>query len=115
MRSGEYAVYDGVEYQACIHPDAVILFLPQTQPCPDGWVRSQGDRWKTKVRASVTRLFSVSTFSTFDGVRAAVHDVYPTTETAWISYVAGTETAPRHPVFRTLASRTGRPTCRGAA
>lgn len=98
MRSGEYAVYDGLEYQSRVQIDAVILFLPQTQPCPEGWVRSQGDRWKTKVpRASVTRLFSVKTFCAFHGIEVGVHEIYPTTETAWIYRTMGSERTPPHP------------------
>ena len=100
MRAGEYAVYGGVEYRARIQPETAILVLPQTQPYPDGWVRSQGNRWKRKVpRASVAQLFSVKTFCSFHGIRVGVHEIFPTTETAWIYYSMGSETTPPHPAF----------------
>ena len=100
MRAGEYAVYDGVEYSARVLKDAVVLMLPRVGPCPEGWGPGNREHWICRVpRASVTRLFSVTTFSTFRGIRVAVNDIYPTTETAWISYVPGSEATPPPPVF----------------
>ena len=83
-----------------MNENSVALLLPRVGPCPEGWAPGDREYWFRRVpRASATRLFSVTTFCTFAGIRVAVHDVYPTTDTAWISYVAGTETTPRHRVF----------------
>lgn len=100
MRAGEYAVYDGVEYSARVLKDAVVLIVPRVGPCPDGWGPGNREHWICRVpRASVTRLFSVTTFCTFRGIRVAVNDIYPVTETAWISYVPDSEVTPPPPVF----------------
>ena len=100
MRAGEYAVYDGHEYQASGGDDDVALLLPRVGPCPQGWRPGTREYWIRRVpRASVTRLFSVTTVGAFQGIRVAVNDIYPTTETAWISYVPGAETTPPPPVF----------------
>lgn len=100
IRAKEYAVYDGIEYRARILPETVILFLPQTQPCPDGWGRSQGDRWSKRVpRASVEQLYSVDSAGKFHGILVRIHDVVPATETAWVYYVGGASDTPRDPAF----------------
>ena len=100
MRARDYAVYDGVEYSARVLKDAVVLMLPRVGPCPEGWEPGNREYWIRRVpRASVTRLFSVTTFCTFHGVRVGVYDAYPTTETAWIYCSRGSETTPPHPDF----------------
>ena len=99
-RAKEYAVYDGVEYQASVNADSVALLLPRVGPCPEGWGAGHKEYWIRRVpRASVTRLFSVTTFCTFHGIEVGVHDIYPVTETAWIYRSMGSQTTPPHPDF----------------
>lgn len=101
MRAGDYAVVDGVEYQAKVHGDMVTLFLPRTQPCPQGWVRSQGDRWKMRIpRTNVSELYTVGSYANFEGIYVSVRQVFPATKTAWIYYIGGSEEQPMHPVFQ---------------
>lgn len=100
MRAGKYAIFDGVEHRARVLEASVALLLPRVGPCPEGWAPGSMEYWIRRVpRVSVARLVSVTTFYTFHGIRVAVHDIHPTTETAWISYTRGSETTPRHPAF----------------
>lgn len=73
MRTGEYAVFEGVTYRARIDDRRVHLIVPAQDPRPQGWDRKSYGYWmKTVPRSSVSRLFQVRTTAVLDGVRVGV-------------------------------------------
>lgn len=100
IRVGEYAIVDGVEYSANVHYGEIALFLPQSAPRPDGWLPSQGRRWKCRIpRSRASRLFSVYSYGYFKGILVSVRDVRPMDEAVGIYCKMGPSDVPPDPVF----------------
>ena len=88
MRSGLYAVVDGVEYPAWLNGEDVSIFLDHAGQRPDGWA------WVTEYRsyrrvppAQVTVAYRVSTRAMLDDVLVSVDAVDALAHTALVRAV----------------------------
>lgn len=74
MRTGGYAVFEGVTHRARITDRRIHLIVPDREPQPDGWERYRtGGYWlKTVPRPSVSRLYYVRTMAVLDGLAVGV-------------------------------------------
>lgn len=88
MRSGLYAVVDGVEYPAWLNSEGLGIYLDHAGPRPDGWAWFTESRSYRRVSpAQVTEAYRVSTSAMLDDVLVAVDSVDALAHTALVRAV----------------------------
>lgn len=108
MRSGTYAVVDGVEYSAMTWDGKVSLFIPRVGEKPEGWDLGADDTWYSEIDASeVSDAYSVRTRASLDDVKVYVDSVNATNRTAIVRAVRPTSindrsAPPPHPLLQPI-------------
>lgn len=84
MRTGVYAVVDGLTHRARFGEKKVHLIVPAQDPLPEGWEdRNRRGYWLNTVpRLSVSRLFYVRTTAVLDGLPVGVVNLHEAAGTA---------------------------------
>lgn len=111
MRCGQYAVVDGIEYEARVWGrgrGTVSLFIPQIGQKPDGWAPAREGTWYREVSATeVSDAFAISTRASLDHVAVHVDSVNAMDRTAIVRAVQATSRSdhgarPPHPLLTRL-------------
>lgn len=78
VSAGQYATVDGTEYKARASYRKIWLYLPTTDPRPDGWIDTGRGEWSTEVtRDEVTSLVKVRTRARFGSLPVDVLEIFP--------------------------------------
>lgn len=108
MRSGRYAVVDGVEYPVEIWKGQVSLFIPRVGEKSEGWANGGFNTWCRVVDASeVSSAFEVLTSAMLDDVKVRVERVDPAAREAVVSAKKGASIndqykTPPHPLLEAV-------------
>lgn len=78
VRAGQYATVGGTEHRARASYRKIWLYVPATDPRPDGWIDTGQGEWSTEVtRDEVTSLVKVRTRARLDSLPVDVLEVFP--------------------------------------
>lgn len=108
MRSGQYAVVNGVEYAAQVWNGKVSLFIPRNGSKPDGWELGGGQTWYRVVDATdVSEAFKAVTRAWLDDLEVYVDSVNPHDRTAVVRAIKPTSISdrnapPPHPLLQPI-------------
>lgn len=106
VRSGQYAVVDGVEYAAQVWNGKVSLFIPRSGSKPAGWELGGGQTWYRVVDAAdVSQAFKAVTSAWLDDVEVYVDSVNAGDRTAVVRAIKPTSISdrgapPPHPLLQ---------------
>jgi hypothetical protein len=110
LRSGTYAVVDGVTYEAKRNSDSVSIFLHHAGDRPHGWGwAGAGTAYRTVDPDDVSELYRVTTEAQLDGVDVHVDEIDPVAREAVVrarhpeySSIDDQDKPPPHPLLRAV-------------